>query len=315
MGYVARLVAKMLVVVLVVSFATLLLLDLIPGSPGEVLLGEGAQPEQVAAVNEQLGMNDPLPVRYGEWLKSIFTGDLDRSLLTRQEVTSMITERLPVTLELAGLALITSLVIAIPAGVYTAYRRDRWPDKVGTALSSLVLSMPGFALAVLLIYFLAVVNRVFPVTGWVPLTEDPYENLRHAFLPVMTLALLEAAQFTRLLRNDMVATLEEDYIRSARARGLSTPRILLSHALRPSSFSLVTVAGVTLGRLIGGTVIIESIFSLPGLGQLALTSITSKDYTVLRATVVFVAIAYVVINALIDVLYHVLDPRVRSRSA
>jgi peptide/nickel transport system permease protein len=313
-GYLARMVAKILVVILLVSFGTMILLDLTPGSPGEAMLGEGAQPEQVDAINAQLGVNDPLPERYGDWLHAIFTADLGRSLTSRQPVSDMILERLPVTLELALGSLVVALAIAIPAGVYAAYRRDRWPDRLATGVTSVVLSVPGFALAVLLIYFLAVANDFFPVTNWVRLTDDPYENVRHAFLPVMTLALLEAAQFTRLLRNDMVATLEEDYIRAARSRGLSASRVLLGHALRPSSFSLVTVAGVSLGRLIGGTVIIESVFALPGLGQLALSSITSKDYTVLRAIVLVVAISYVVINALVDVLYHVLDPRVRVQS-
>lgn len=315
LGYLARMVTKMLAVVLLVSFGTMILLDLTPGTPGAAILGEGADPAQVAAINDQLGVNDPLLERYGDWLQAIVTGDLGRSLTTSQPVWGMIVERIPVTLELALGALFLALLIAIPAGVYTAYRREKWPDRLATGLTSVVLSVPGFALAVLLIYFLAVANDFFPVTGWVPITEDPVGNLSHAFLPVLTLALLEAAQFTRLLRNDMVATMEEDFIRAARSRGLSATNVLLGHALRPSSFSLVTVAGVSLGRLIGGTVIIESVFALPGLGQLALMSISSQDYTVLRAVVVVVAIAYVLINAFVDVLYRMLDPRVRVQAA
>jgi peptide/nickel transport system permease protein len=312
LSYITKLAVRLVAVMLLVSLGSLVLIDLIPGSPAAVILGENALPEQVAAINDRLGLNDPFVERYITWVGDIATGDFGRSLLTQQEISDAFGQRLPVTIELALGSLVVALLIAVPVGVYAAYRPGSWADRAATFGSSALLSIPSFALAVILVFLFAVSFNVFPVTGWVPLTEDPGENFRHAFLPIITLALIEAAMFSRLLRNDMATTLQEDYILAARARGLPMRRVLLGHALRPSSFSLVTVAGASLGRLIGGTVIIEAVFSLPGIGSLAIQSIQASDYTTLRAVVMMVAIGYVVINALIDVLYHFLDPRLRA---
>jgi peptide/nickel transport system permease protein len=303
---------KLALVLLLVSFATLLLLDLLPGGPVDSILGPGATQEQADALEHDLGLDKPLPERYGEWLGGLARGDLGRSLVTQEKVGDSIQQRLPVTLQLAGMALGTALVSAVPLAVYSAHRAGKRFDRTVTLVSSALLSIPGFLAAMFLVYFLAVVTQWFPVTGWVPLSENLGENLRHAVLPVLSLALVEAAMFTRLLRNDMVATLQQDFILSARARGLPTRRVLFGHALRPSSFSLVTVAGVTLGRLIGGTVIIESIFALPGLGGLALSAINGRDYVVLRGVIVVLCIGYVLVNAFVDLIYPLLDPRLRA---
>jgi peptide/nickel transport system permease protein len=305
---------KLLVVLLIVSLATLLLIDLLPGSPSEFILGANATPDQVAAMDKQLGLDDPLPARYANWISGIARGDLGRSLLNQTPVWSSIKQRLPVTLELAGLALLVGLVLAVPVAVYAAHRAGGLFDRAVTLVSSAFLSIPGFLAGLFLVYFFAVTAGWFPVTGWVPLSKDIGENLRHAFLPVMSLALVEAAMFARLLRNDMAATLQEDYILSARARGLPTRRVLFGHALRPSSFSLVTVAGVNLGRLIGSTVIVEQIFALPGLGSLAFSAINSRDYVVLRGVIVVISVGYVLINTLVDLSYPLLDPRVRAKA-
>jgi len=306
---------RLVVVVLLVSLATLAMLDALPGGPVDAILGPEATPEQVQIMEERLGLDKPFLERYGDWLSGIVNGDLGRSTFTQEEVSTIIKQRIPVTLQLAIGTLIVALLLAIPSAVYAAAHPGGWFDRTVSIVGSAMISIPGFVLALLLIYLLAVEFRVFPVLGWVPLTEDVGENFKYAFLPIMSLALYEAAIFVRLLRNDMLATLQEDYILAARARGLPRRRVLFGHALRPSCFSLITVAGVVLGRLIGGTVIVETLFVLPGLGQTAIQAITTRDFIVLRGVIVVVCIGYVVINTLVDLAYPLLDPRVRAAKA
>jgi peptide/nickel transport system permease protein len=186
-------------------------------------------------------------------------------------------------------------------------------DRITTVIASAMISAPSFLTAMVLSYLFAVRWKVLPVTGWVPLTENPIENLRHAILPVLSMATLEIAVFIRLLRSDMISTLREDFVLAARSTGLPRWRILFQYALRPSSFSLVTLAGIVLGRLIAGTVIVETIFALPGIGQYVVSAIYNKDVVVVQGVLLFVAVSYVVINALVDLSYQWLDPRVRAR--
>jgi peptide/nickel transport system permease protein len=307
-----RRLIRLLIVILLVSLLTMILLRLLPGGPGLAIVGENATPEQVHMVEKQLGVHDPFIQQYGRWLGGIFTGDLGRSYLTKQPVMEALRQRLPTTLELASMAFVLALLVSIPVGVYSAYKQGGRFDRTATVIVSGILGVPPFLLAVVLLLVFAVSHQIFPATGWVPLSDNLGNNLWHAILPTIALSIPPTAQFTRLLRNDMAITLQEDYILAARARGLSTRRILFRHALRPSSFSLVTVAGVVLGGLLGGTVVIEGIFALPGLGGLVIFAINSRDYIMLRGAIVGVAIAYVVLNALVDLSYPLLDPRVRS---
>ena len=309
---VSRYLAKLAAVLLLVSLATFLLLELIPGDPIDALLPDGATEEMRAAANERFGLDGPMLQRYFEWLGNAVQGDLGRSIQSQVPVADAIVERLPVTLELAFVSILLALLIAVPVGVYSAYRPGGLVDRVTTLICAVTLSIPSFLLGVLLVFVFAVTLGALPVTGWTPLSEGLVPHLRSLALPVITLAALEAVGFIRLLRNDMIATLQQDFVLSARARGLSAPRILLAHALRPSAFSLLTVMGVALGRLIGGTVIVESIFSLPGLGSLVLTSITGRDLFMIQGIVLVVAVGYVLLNALVDLTYPLLDPRVRT---
>jgi peptide/nickel transport system permease protein len=304
--------AKLAVVLALVSVLAFLLLEMIPGDPLATLLPEGATPEMRAAAAERFGLDGPVHERYWEWLGSAFQGDLGRSMQSQLPVTDAILERLPVTLELAGLSILVALLIALPVGVYAGYRPGSAADRVTTFVCSVTLSIPSFLLGVLLVFVFAVTMHALPVTGWTPLSAGLVPHLRSLVLPVATLAALEAVAFIRLLRNDMVATLQQDFVLSARARGVPTRRILFVHALRPSAFSLLTVLGVSMGRLIGGTVIVESLFALPGLGSLVLTAINSRDYMLVQGVVLVVAVVYVLINALVDLAYPLLDPRVRS---
>jgi peptide/nickel transport system permease protein len=312
-----RTLIRLGLVLLIISGATLLLLELVPGDVAESIIGEDTNltEEQLTAFRSAHDLDGSLPERYWDWITSTATGDLGRSPITSQPVSDAVRTRLPVTLEVAGLALVAGLLMAVPAAVYAAYRPNRLFDRTVSFVGATLLSIPSFLAALLLVFLLAVKVRLFPVTGWTPISKGVGANLRHAALPVMSLALSEAAVFARLLRNDMVATLQEDYVRAAYAKGLSPSRILFRHALRPSSFSLITVAGVTLGRLIGGAVIVESIYALPGLGSLAVNAISTRDFIVLRGVVLVAAVGFVAVNAVVDMLYYCLDPRIRGRSS
>ncbi len=302
--------------VLVVMGATMLtqwFLELAPGGVAASILGEAASPENVAQLNQELGLDRPFFVRYFEWAGNVLHGDLGRSPIDNRSVWDAITTALPVTLELVLLATVMALALAVSTAFISARRPNGIVDRLFGGVTSAALSIPTFVLGPVLLYFLAVQNNIFPVTGWSPLSDGLGENLRTALLPAFCVALPEFAVFQRLFRGDLVATLDEDYIDAARARGIGEGRIMVRHAFRPASISLMTVTGISIGRLLGGTVIVESLFVLPGLGSLLQTSIIKRDLIMVQGIVVFVAVAYVVVNLVVDLLYGVVDPRIRAR--
>ncbi|MGW9131919.1 ABC transporter permease [Streptomyces sp. NPDC055681] len=311
---VAKRIGRALLVVLLVTLAVVSLGSLMPGSVAALMLGDGATPEAVAALEAKLGLDQPLWERYGEWLQAAVQGDLGHSLLNSQPVTSLITDRLPVTVELALLGMVIALLLAVPMAILSAARPNGRLDRLFNGVSMISLSIPSFVAAPILIYLLALNLHWFPVTGWVPISEGLGANLNSALLPAFAVALTEVASFQRILRADLIATLGEDYVAAARARGMPSAYVMLRHALRPSSFSLITLVGVNLGRLLGGTVIVEYLFALPGLGHLMTSSIASRDVVTVQGAVVFVAVAYVAINTIVDLGYGLLDPRVRRKS-
>ncbi|HUP75274.1 MAG TPA: ABC transporter permease [Acidimicrobiales bacterium] len=298
-------------VLFLVSVATFSITELLPGDPAIAILGENATPETIAALRQELRLDDPIVTRYVDWAGDALRGDLGISTRSKQPVTEAFRERLPVTLQLAVSAIIIGLLVAIPLGAWSAFRAGRLSDRLTTTASFALVGLPPFLMGLLLVYVLAVYREWFPVTGWVYLTEDLGQNFRHAFLPSMTLALTEISIFTQLLRADMFATLQQDFVLAAKARGLPTHHILLREALRPSSFSLITLAGVNLGRLLGGTVIIEHLFAVPGIGRLVIAAIFTKDYPVLQGSVLMLATAYLLLSTLIDLSYAFIDPRIR----
>jgi peptide/nickel transport system permease protein len=314
--FVLRKLVRGALVILLVTFLVILLMGLAPGSVATVILGDSATPNAVASLEHQMGLDRSVFMQWFSWLGSAVQGRLGTSPVTNQPVTTAIVDRLPVTLEIAFLALLIALVIGVLLATVAAQRRpDSLLDRGINGLTSAFLAIPAFVAAPVLVYLLAVKAPVFPVTGWVPLTDGLGANLRTAFLPALCVALIEVAVFQRILRADLRTTLREDYVEAARAKGLSDRYVLWRHAFRPASFSLLTVAGVSLGRLIGGTIIVESFFSLPGLGQLVSTAVTSRDIVTVQGTVAFVAAAYVLINTLVDLGYEFLDPRVKSAGA
>lgn len=309
---VVRRVGYALLVILLVTFGTSLLLSLAPGSVAEVILGEEATVENVAALNERLGLDQPLLVQYVNWLLNAVQGNLGVSPITHIPVTDSLLQRLPVTLEIAVLALIMALVIAITLAILSASAPNTALDRGINALTSVFLSVPAFVAGPVLIYFFAVSVNAFPALGWVSIQNGLGPNLRAAFLPALAVALTEIAAFHRVLRSDLMGTLREDFVAAARAKGMSRTYVMFRHAFRPSSFSLLTISGLSLARLIGGTIIVETLFVLPGLGQLLSTSIVQRDVIAVQGIVAFIAVTFVVINMLVDIGYGLIDPRVRK---
>jgi peptide/nickel transport system permease protein len=301
----------LLAVMLLVTIATFGMLELLPGNLAYSILGEGAKPDDIARVEKELGLDRPIYERFAGWLGNAVTGDLGKSYATGQRVSEAIAQRLPVSLQLMIMAQVLALVLALPLGLWAGYREGGTVDRLISSGAFGILAVPHFVLGIVLILLLAVWLRWLPASGFVAFGTDPVGNIRAMILPSLTLALVEAPVYLRLLRSDIASTLREEFILVARAKGLSDWRILLTHALRPSSFSLVTVMGINIGHLIGGTVIIETLFALPGVGRLLIEAINTRDLLMVQGGVLFIAAAFVLVNAVVDTIYAVLDPRLR----
>jgi peptide/nickel transport system permease protein len=311
-----RRLAHLLVVLFFVTLFVALLTSLLPGDPVDAIAGF-ASDEQKEALRTDLGLDDPVPVRYARWLGDFVTGDLGGyySISGERPVMERVSDSLPVSLQLMVYAQVLALVFAVPAGVLTAYRAGTRFDRSANATAFGMLAVPAFALALVLAYYVGVELRWLPVQGYVRPSEDLGEHLRRMAMPAISLAVGQIAVYMRLLRSDMIATLQEDYITMAKAKGVSPRRVLWRHALRPSSLTLLTVAGVNVGTLIGNAVVIEVIFSLPGMGTLLFESIQARQYIALQSLVAIIAVAYVLLNVAVDLLYSVLDPRIRHARA
>ena len=307
-----RRLLHLLVVLFFVTVFVALLTSMLPGDPVDAIAGFASE-EQKEELRTELGLDDPLPVRYVRWIGDFVTGDLGNyySISGGRPVMDRVTDSLPVSLQLMLYAQVLALVVAIPAGVISAYRAGSLGDRVGNAAAFGALAIPNFALALVLAYYIGVELGWLPVSGYVKPSEDFVEHLRRMAMPAISLAVGQIAVYMRLLRSDMIATLQEDFITMAKAKGVSPRRVLWRHALRPSSLTLLTVAGLNVGTLIGGAVIVEVIFSMPGIGTLLFEAIQARQYIALQSLVAIIAVGYVIVNFLVDVLYAVLDPRIR----
>ncbi|HEV8027771.1 MAG TPA: ABC transporter permease [Stellaceae bacterium] len=315
LGFVGRRLLYLIPVVLAVTVLTFFIASLLPGDLAVTMLGDQATPEAVAALHKKLGLDLPLWQQYLHWLGGALSGDFGTSQRTGETVLHAIAGRLPVSLELMVIAELGGLLIGVPLAILCAVRAGSELDRVASAAAFGTLSVPPFLLAILLIFLFAVQLNWLPATGYVPLSEDILGNLRAMALPGLTLALLEWPAIMRILRSDMISTLQENYIAMAKAKGLSQRRILLVHALKPSSLTLVTIVGLNIGRLIGGALLVETIFALPGVGRLLVEAIFLRDFIILQGGVVLVAIGFVVVNFAVDLLYAALDPRIRHGHA
>jgi len=314
---VARRTARLVFTLFAVSLLSAFMINLLPGDPAIAIAGAGevVTPQQLAKVRAELNLDQPVYQRYGDWVWHALHGDLGQSYRTHEPVSNEIVNRLPVTLEVMLFALTFALVFALIVAPLAAYKRGTAFDHGTAALTFALLSLPTFILGLLLVYIFAVRWKVLPATGYVHLTDSVSGNLKSVLLPSLTLAAGEAAIFTRVLRAEMAQTLQEDYVLVAYSKGLGRTRVLLRHGLRPSSLPLITLVGLSVGALIGGSVIVETLFTLPGIGQLAVNSLLGRDFIMMQGLVAMATVAYVVINYGIDLLYYVLDPRIRRGTA
>jgi len=298
-------------VVLVTLFASLLL-ELLPGDPVEVLIPSGSD-EQRSELREKLNLDESFVVRYSSWLGDFATGDMGNyyTVSSDRPVADRLWDSLPVSLLLMFYAQVLALLIAIPLGVLTAYRKGSWFDRMSNTSAFAMLAIPNFALGFVLQYYLGVKLGWFKTSGYAAPSENFVEHLQYMILPTITLAVGQVAIYMRLLRSDMIATLQQDFILMAKAKGLKAKRILFRHALRPSSLTLLTVAGLNVGTLIGGALIVEVVFALPGMGLMLFEAIGKRQIVAFQSMVAVIAILYILVNFAVDILYTVLDPRIR----
>ncbi len=310
MALMTRKMTRLLVVVFTVSVLTFAMLDTLPGDLAYVVGGEEASPEHIQAIRRDIGLDRSMIERYLRWLGRVFSGDLGTSYINYEPVAVAVLQRLPVTIELIAVSQVMALLLALPAGVVCAHTNRSLFDRGITATAFATLSTPSFIMALLLVFCFALRLDWLPATGFVPLSEGLGANLRSILLPAVSIALVEWVPLMRVLRADMIQTLKEDFILMARAKGMPTWRILLRDALKPSSLSLATILGLQFGHWIGAAVVVESIFALPGVGSLLVAGIFSRDYPLVQGCVVIITVVYVVVNAMVDIAYAVLDPRI-----
>lgn len=310
--YIARRLLFSIPVFLGVLTIVFFIVRVIPGDPATAALGDYASKEAVEALRKQMGLNDPLTVQYGRFLLDLLRGDLGTSMITGKPIKEQILHVLPYTLELTSLAILIGTVLGIPVGVYTATHRNEMPDYVGRVLSLAGLSVPAFYLGILLMLLFAIELGWLPAVGGGEL-DDLKSNLSHLALPALTLGLVMTASVARLARSAMLNVLNQDYIRTARAKGLIERTVLLRHGLRSAMVPIVSLTGIWAVALIGDSVTTEIVFARPGLGKLMVGSILQRDYTALQSIMVVYTIFVVVINLSVDILYGVVDPRVRHR--
>ncbi len=308
--YILRRLVQLVVVAFIISVLVFLLVHLLPGDPSVTILGPNDTAQNRAILLKQLGLNKPLVDQYWIWLTNIFHGNLGQSYLDHESVGKVIANGFPIDLELIIISQVIAFVVAIPLALVTSRRPNRPVDNIATTGTFGMLALPPFVIAPVMVAIFAVGLHWFPATGYVPFSQDPATNLKDMILPSLALTAGSIAVYYRLLRSDLISTLQEDFITMARSKGLSNRRIMLRHAFRPSTFSLMAAAGVNIGALLAGTFIVEYLFALDGLGFSLVTAVQQRDYLVVQGISLVVAIAYVILQFLIDFLFTVVDPRV-----
>ena len=299
-------------VLLLVTAGVFTLLHLTPGDPIDAMMAESVDATVKETLRKELGLDRPIPVQYVAWMGRVLRGDLGRSIRNGEPVIENVSRRIRPSLQLALMAMTISLTIAFPVGIVSAVRRNRPVDRVGTTFALFGICMPNFLLALLLIFLFGVTLRWLPISGYTDPLEDPIGGLRSLVLPAVTLGLALAAVVTRTLRSSMIEALAEDYVRTARAKGLSESRVVRGHVLRNALIPVVTVLGLQLGTLIGGAVITEYVFALPGVGRLVVDAVFARDYPLVQGVILLIAVGFIVSNLLVDVLYGLIDPRIRG---
>ena len=300
-------------VLLLVTAGVFALIHLTPGDPIDAMMAESVDDSVKRQLRSDLGLDRPLYLQYATWMGRLLQGDLGHSIRNREPVIENVSRRIKPSLQLAGLAMAISLLVATPIGILSAARRNSTIDRVGTSFALFGICMPNFLIALLLIFLFGVTLRWLPISGYVDPMEEPWEGIRSLTLPAITLGLALAAVITRTLRSSMLEALSEDYIRTARAKGLSDGAVVRRHALKNALIPVVTVLGLQLGTLIGGAVITEYVFALPGVGRLVVDAVFARDYPLVQGVVLLIAVGFILSNLAVDVLYGFIDPRIRHR--
>ena len=311
-GYLVKRLAAILPTIFFVTVIVFSLQQLLPGDAASILAGEDQDPQVIAYLRQKMHLNDPLPVRYGYWIAGVAHGDLGESLRIQEPVTGLILEKLPVTLELAAMAMLIALVIGIPAGIVSAVGKDTAWDYAANVLALWGLSTPNFWLGIMLIFLFSVKLEWLPASGYVPLTEDWQASLAATIMPAFVLGNAIAAVLMRHTRSAMLQVLSADYVRTARAKGVSERKVILKHALRNALTPIITLGALEFGTLLSGAVLTEQVFSIPGFGKLIVDAVFNRDYSVVQGVVLFTSSVYIVLNLLADLAYFLVNPRLRG---
>lgn len=311
LNYLATRLWQSVVTLILASMVVFFGVRQLPGDPALAMAGEEATPERLAAIREQLGLNESIIVQYVKFVGNMIRGDFGQSTRTGAQVTDLVAATLPVTLWLSAYAIVVAVIVGVLLGVVAERFRGRWPEWMANGLALIGLSVPNFWLGILAILYLSVALGWFPASGYVPITSDPLQGLYHLTLPAIILGTSLAAVIMRQTRASMIETMKTDFVRTARAKGLSRQRVLFRYGLRNSLIVVVTIIGLQLGGLISGAVVTERIFALPGFGKLTLDAVFTRDYPVIQAVVLLITVGYILINLAVDILYSVINPRIR----
>ena len=309
--YLMARLASMLVTVWLITLIIFFVIRILPGDPAVAILGPDAPPEEMEALREKLGLNKPLLSQYFEWLSRLLHGDLGKSIFTGRPVSEMLMTRLPVTLVLTVYAMTIALLISIPSGVITATTKSKYIDLPLRVFTMLGISIPSFWMGILLMLFFGVFLRWFPIASYVNLVDDPLESIKSLTLPAFALSLYAAGIITRQLRSSMLEVLAQDYIRTARAKGLTEKLVIYKHALKNALIPVVTITLILFGYLMGGSIIIETLFGIPGMGTMLIRSALNRDYYVLQGFILVYAVSFTLINFIADLIYAFLNPQIR----
>lgn len=310
-AYILRRLLQAIPVLLLSSIVVFLIIRVVPGDPARVVLGLDASDEELAAKRSELGLDQPLPVQYFRWLGRVAQGDLGNSLVNRFPVAELVRDKLPATLELAIASFLLSILISLPLGIFAALYAGSWGDYLASLVAAFYLGTPNFWIGMLYIMLFSVVLGLLPPSGRVAFFNDPLLAMRHLAMPALTLALPAAMVQMRFIRATMLDVLGQDYVRTARAKGLQERTMILRHALRNTLIPVVTVLGIQFGNLLGGAVIVESLFAWPGVGRMLVDSIGNRDYAITQAGLLYLVGLFIVVNLVVDLLYGFIDPRTR----
>jgi peptide/nickel transport system permease protein len=312
MKFLVRRLLLTIPILFLVTIVAFSLIHMIPGDPARVILGQEATPEAYEALKKELGLDQPILIQYFSWLGKVLQGDLGVSITDRVPVSQLILERLPATVELTIGTFIVALIIAVPAGIFAAVRRQTWVDYTSSFVALGGMSIPSFWLAMMFIIYFTVENNWLPSSGYVPFSENPWLNIQSMILPVLATGIRESAVLMRMLRSSLLEVINMDFVRTARAKGLNEVRTTLGHALRNALIPVVTTSGLMVAGLLGGLVITETIFSIPGFGRLIVESVFKRDFVTVQGAILVSAILVVFVNLIVDLLYAVIDPRIKA---